>query len=101
MMKKVNEQEFDSLVNSGKTVLVDFYTEWCGPCNMLKPILEGLSGKVDGVDFVKVDVAEEYLLGARFKINHVPTMILMKDGKEVARTSSSSRLEEWISNNRG
>lgn len=99
-MRKISENEFDEIVKGKGTVLVDFYTEWCGPCNILKPILEDLSEKVNGVTFTKVDVAEEYLLGSRFKINHVPTMILLKDGEEIARTSSMSRLEEWIESNR-
>lgn len=99
-MKKINENEFDNIVKTGETVLVDFYTEWCGPCNVLKPILEGLSEKVNDITFTKVDVSEEYRLGARFKINHVPTMILMKNGEEIARTSSMSRLEEWLDSNR-
>ena len=54
-MKILNSNEFDNAIASG-VVLVDFYADWCGPCKMLAPVLEGLSEKMDKVTFYKVNV---------------------------------------------
>lgn len=87
-MKKYNE-----LTN--ELTLVDFYTTWCGPCRMLAPVLE----QVEAVDVIKVDVEEERELGLQYKINVVPTLVLLKDKVEVSRKQGYMDLEElnsWI-----
>ena len=87
-MKKYNE-----LTN--ELTLVDFYTTWCGPCRMLAPILE----EIEGIDVIKVDVEEERELGLQYGINVVPTLVLLKDKKEVSRKQGYMDLDElnnWI-----
>ena len=87
-MKKFNE-----LTN--ELTLVDFYTTWCGPCRMLAPVLE----QVESVDVIKVDVEEERELGLQYKINVVPTLVLLKNKEEVSRKQGYMDLEElnnWI-----
>ena len=87
-MKKYNE-----LTN--ELTLVDFFTTWCGPCRMLAPVLE----QVESVDVIKVDVEEERELGLQYKINVVPTLVLLKNKEEVSRKQGYMDLEElnnWI-----
>ena len=87
-MKKFNELTND-------LTLVDFYATWCGPCKMIAPVLEQLKD----IDVIKVDVDEERDLAIKFSISAVPTLILIKDKQEVARTQGYHDLEElesWI-----
>ena len=87
-MKKYNE-----LTN--ELTLVDFYATWCGPCKMLAPVLE----EVKEIDVIKVDVEEERELSLQYKINVVPTLILLKDKQEVSRKQGYMDIEElnnWI-----
>ena len=87
-MKKFNE-----LTN--ELTLVDFYTTWCGPCKMIAPVLEQLKD----IDVIKVDAEEERDLSTKFQITAVPTLILIKDKQEVARTQGYhdlEALENWI-----
>ena len=83
-MKVINSNEFDATISEG-TVLVDFYADWCVPCQQLTPVLEELSNEYSGkVEFVKVDIEESNDLAERFGIMSIPTIILFKDG-EVAK----------------
>lgn len=79
-MKELNTNEFDThvLENDG-VVLVDFSATWCGPCQMQKPILEDLDGKVD-FDIYSVDVDQSPELAGRYNVNAVPSMMLFKNG---------------------
>ena len=85
-MKVINEKEFESLMASGKTVLVDFFATWCGPCRMLGPILEDVNAEADGrFEVVKIDVDESYNVAKNFGIMSVPTLILFQNGKQVEK----------------
>lgn len=66
---------------SEKPVVVDFWASWCGPCMMLKPVLEELSGEMTNVKFCKVDVDEQMELAQRFGVQSIPTLVCMKDGQ--------------------
>ena len=55
MAKIINSQEFDNTIESG-VVVVDFFATWCGPCKMLSPVIDELSGELENVNFVKVDI---------------------------------------------
>ena len=82
-MKTLNE-----LISSGKTVLVDFHAEWCGPCKMMAPALKEVAGKVkDKVTVVKVDIDKNPSLASSYQIQGVPTLILFKDGNVIWRQS--------------
>ena len=84
-MKIVNKVEFDEMIKSGYT-LVDFFANWCGPCKMLGPVLEGLAEEYPNVNFVKVDVDEEGELAAKYGVMSIPTVFILKDVEIVAKT---------------
>jgi len=78
--------DFNEIINSEKPTLVDFYATWCGPCQMLTPILEGVSTEVgDNAKVLKVDIEKNMETASQYGVRSVPTLILFKEGKEVWR----------------
>lgn len=81
-MEHLTAQNFQQTIeNSDKPVLVDFWASWCGPCQMLGPVLEELDKETDEVLFAKVNVDEEQDLAMTYKVASIPTLLLFKDGK--------------------
>ena len=76
------ETDFFELIKND-LVLVDFYATWCGPCKMLAPVFEELSGEMDNVNFFKVDVDQALDIARKYAITTVPTMMIFKDGEVV------------------
>jgi len=80
--------DFNEIINSEKPTLVDFFATWCGPCQMLSPILEEVSTEVgDTAKVLKVDVEENMDFARQYNVRSVPTLIIFKEGKEVWRKS--------------
>ena len=74
------------VVNSPVPVFVDFWAEWCGPCRMVGPVVEELSGDFDGkVKFVKVNVDEANELASKYNVFSIPTLIILNKGKVIAQ----------------
>lgn len=70
----------------GKLVLVDFWAEWCAPCRMMAPILNQVAGELPTTSFVaKVNVDQFQNLAQQYKVRSIPTMVLLRDGKEIDR----------------
>jgi thioredoxin 1 len=73
---------FNEVINSGKTVLVDFSAEWCGPCKMMSPILKELALITsDQVKILKVDVDKNQEAAMAYQVQSVPTLIIFKNGE--------------------
>ena len=93
-METKKKESFHDIIHSGKTVLVDFYTEWCGPCKMMQPILQELKGMVDeNVRVIKIDVDKNPEIAAKYQIRGVPTLMIFKNGNLVWRQSGVTPLE--------
>ena len=87
--------EFDSVLLSNRSVFVDFYADWCGPCKMIAPVVEKLSGDFPDVTFVKVNVDDLPEIAQRFGIMSIPTLIAFKNG-EIAGSGLGYMPEERL-----
>jgi len=86
MARIINKEEFKKeVLKSEKIVLVDFFATWCGPCQMLAPVLEELSKESQDFEIVKIDIDQERDLAIENQIEFVPTVVIFKNGKEVDR----------------
>ena len=85
---------FQELINGPTPVLVDFYAEWCGPCQMMAPVLQQLAGKMgERVKILKVDVDKNPQAAQAYQVQGVPTFLLFKDGKVVWRQSGAMPIQ--------
>jgi thioredoxin 1 len=80
-VKELNQSEFEKAVAADEVVVVDFYAEWCGPCKMLKPILEEVSN--ESVTVYSVNVDDNKDLSTKYQISSIPTVLLFKAGKQI------------------
>ena len=81
----ITKANFDEVIHGGKTVLLDFWAPWCGPCRMVAPIVEEISAEREDIILGKVNVDEEMELAMQFGIASIPTLVVMKDGKATAK----------------
>jgi thioredoxin 1 len=84
MIKKFNGENFNNEIGTG-TTLVDFYADWCGPCQMISPIVENIAKERTDITVIKVNVDENNSLAAQYGVLTIPTLITFKDGKEKTR----------------
>ncbi|MFO7794397.1 MAG: thioredoxin [Candidatus Nanohaloarchaea archaeon] len=99
MPTELDEEGLQEAMDSGDTWVVDFWAEWCGPCKKMAPHFEEASEEVENVKFGKVDMEEYQQLGGKMGVRALPTLLILKDGEEVARKSglmNKDQLKTWI-----
>lgn len=94
---KVNNQNFEEeVIKSEKTVLIDFYADWCGPCKMLSPIIDEIAEENTDIKVVKVNVDDSQDLAMKYQVMSIPTLVVIKDGKEINRSVGLRDKQEVI-----
>ena len=84
---KLTKDNFEQeVLKSEKPVLVDFYADWCGPCQMLSPIVDEVAEERDDIKVGKINVDEQMELAMRFQVSSIPMLVVFKDGKAVAKS---------------
>ena len=84
--KITNDNIKTEVLQSEMSVLVDFYADWCGPCKMLAPIVDEIAQENDDIKVVKVNVDENPNIALDYKVMSIPTLVVIKGGKEVSRS---------------
>lgn len=84
MVNELNDETFAKNIVKGN-VVVDFYADWCGPCQLMKPMFEKLAAEVKNVTFFKVNVDKCERAAQEHDVRSIPTFVLFKSGKEVDR----------------
>ena len=96
----ITKENFDAeVLHSDKTVLLDFWAAWCGPCSMLSPVVEELAEEHPEISFGKVNVDEAPELAQRYQISAIPTLLLFRDGEPVdvsVGVKSKAELEAFL-----
>lgn len=97
---EINKDNFESeVINSDKKVLIDFNANWCGPCRMLRPILEEVAKESDDVKIASINIDDEEELSEEYNVSSIPCLVLFDKGKEVNRSIgliSKEELENMI-----
>ncbi|MBN2546011.1 MAG: thioredoxin [Spirochaetes bacterium] len=94
----VNNDNFENeVIKSDKTVLIDFWAAWCGPCKMVAPTIEQIAEEYsDKLKICKCDVDQNENLAMKYEIRSIPTLLVFKDGKEVKRSTGALPKERII-----
>ena len=86
---KVTKENFEDVMKSEKTVLIDFYADWCGPCRMVSPIVDEIAEENPQYLVGKINVDEEPELAVSFGVNTIPTLVVIKDSKVVNQSAGA------------
>ncbi len=91
----VTAQNFNEIINTDKPVLLDFYADWCGPCQMVAPIVKEISEENDSITVGKINVDNEPLLAQKFGVMSIPMLVVIKD-KEITNQAIGFRSKDEI-----
>lgn len=84
---KVTSETFETeVLKSKEPVLIDFFADWCGPCKMLLPIVDEIAQESEDIKVVKINVDESPDIAMDYRVMSIPTLIVIKDGQEKARS---------------
>lgn len=92
---KINSENFASVKNSEKTVLLDFYADWCGPCRMVAPLVEEIANENPQYLVAKINIDDSPELAQEYGVMSIPTLVVMKNG-EVINQSVGARPKAQI-----
>lgn len=99
IMKVSNENFEEEVMKSDKKVLIDFYADWCGPCQTLSPIVGEVAKENDNIKVVKINIDEEIALATKYGITSIPTLVVVENGETKNMSIgliSKSQVEELI-----
>lgn len=91
----VNKNNFNEIKNSKKTVLLDFYADWCGPCRMVSPIVDEIAEENPQISVGKINVDDEPELSQAFGVTSIPTLVVLRDG-EIVNQAAGARPKAQI-----
>ena len=102
-VQQLTDSDFESTVNAGKPVFVDFWAPWCGPCRIVGPIVEELAPNYEGKAVIaKMNVDDNPMVAQRFGVTSIPTLMMFKNGKLVDRmvgAAPKNALQQFIDRN--
>ncbi|EER90722.1 thioredoxin H2-2 [Sorghum bicolor] len=91
--KTTYDEQWAAHKNGGKLMVIDFSASWCGPCRFIEPAFKELASRFTDAIFVKIDVDELAEVARTWKVEAMPTFVLVKDGKEVSRVIGAKKDE--------
>lgn len=93
----LTKEAFEQVKGSDKPVLLDFFATWCGPCRLVGPVIEEIAKENPQYVVCKIDVDQEGELAAAFGVMSIPTLVVLKEGKEVARAVGAQSKKKILS----
>lgn len=96
-MERINEKNFDEVINNSDMSVVDFSATWCMPCRMLKPILEKAEDKFENVYFYNLDIDESEQIAKRYRIFSVPTVVCFRSGRKIDSMVGLNSFDDVVS----
>ncbi len=92
----ISKDDLDSMKTSGKTVLLDFYADWCGPCRMVSPFVDEIAEENPQYLIGKINVDHEQELAQTFHVSTIPTLIVMKNGEIIERSAGAKSKQQIL-----
>ena len=93
----ISSENYERTIKTEKTVLLDFYAEWCGPCKMMSPVIDQIAEEVGNTVIVgKIDVDDDQQLAEKYGIMSIPTIVIIKNGEVVKKFVGVTNKEEIL-----
>lgn len=92
-------KEYSGVISPNKTTVIQFYADWCGPCQMMKPVIQGVSEEMEDLDFIKINIDDHGDVAKQFEVTSIPTLMIMKDDNVIVKESGfkpKDALTKWI-----